>query len=340
MTRRTHTRVAIAAAVGGLVTAAGLLAGPQASAAPAPHQAPALQQSLAVHKLATTSQARAKIRDYWTPQRMRAAHTVTDVPSSSWRPTKVATGTPTVIKGAPAAKRQPKAASELGAPWTGGGKVAQTTGRVFMTLDGEDFSCSGSVVPAANKSLVTTAGHCVNEGPGDFVTNFEFVPGYNNGNAPFGEWSATEVGTTTQWATQGDFNYDVGFAVVAPLNGTFLSDAVGSQSVGFNTARGQQAYIFGYPAEAPYTGNELDYAAGVTGNDTVGGSNDLSIKTNLTGGCSGGPWFQGFDESTGTGTQVSVNSFSYTNQANVLYGPYFGSVIQSTYNEMSTEQAD
>lgn len=332
MTRGTRTRVAIAAAVGGLVAAAGLLAGPQATAAPVAHHAAPF------HQMATSSQARAAIRDYWTPQRMRAARPLAEAPSSSWHPSKVATGKPTVIKGGPAARKRPRAGSNLGGPWTGGGTVVKTTGKVFMTLDGVDYQCSGSVVPAANKSLVTTAGHCVNEGPGAFVTNFEFIPGYQNGQAPYGEWAATEVGTTNQWSQQGDFNYDVGFAVVAPLNGAYLSDAVGSQNIGFNQARGQQAYAFGYPAESPYNGQVLDYASGVTGNDTLGGSNDLSLKTDMTGGCSGGPWFQGFNESTGVGTQVSVNSFGYTSQPDVLYGPYFGSVIQNTYTQMSNEQ--
>jgi V8-like Glu-specific endopeptidase len=38
---------------------------------------------------------------------------------------------------------------------------------------------------------VSTAGHCVNEGPGDFATNWAFVPAYNNGSAPFGTWNRT-----------------------------------------------------------------------------------------------------------------------------------------------------
>ncbi|QGN32814.1 serine protease [Microlunatus sp. Gsoil 973] len=334
MTRRNRLAAPIAAAVGGLVTAAGLLAGPQATAAPQHHNvAPA-------HQLATTQQARAKVRDYWTPQRMRAAHTLKVGPSSSWHPDKVAQGKPTIVKGANGHGKNRSSSTNTGGPWTGGGKVVATTGKVFMTLQGVDYVCSGSVVPAQNKSVVTTAGHCVNEGPGDFVTNFEFVPGYNNGRAPYGEWSATEVATTGQWAQQGDFNYDVGFAVVAPLNGRYLTDAVGSQAIGFNQARGQQVYAFGYPAAAPYNGQTLDYASGVAGNDTYGGSDDLSLKTNLTGGCSGGPWFQNFDESTGTGTQTSVNSFGYTSQPNVLYGPYFGSVIQNAYNQVQVEQVD
>jgi hypothetical protein len=334
MTRRNRLAAPIAAAIGGLITAAGLLAGPQAEAAP--HHS---NVSTTRH-VATTQRAQAKVRDYWTPQRMRAARTMNVHPGKSWKPASVAKGEPTIVKGSKGRGKHKQSSTNIGGPWTGGGKVVQTTGKVFMTLQGVDYVCSGSVVPAQNKSVVTTAGHCVNEGPGDFVTNFEFVPGYHNGQAPYGEWSATEVATTSQWAQQGDFNYDVGFAVVAPLNGQYLTDAVGSQAIGFNQARGQQVYAFGYPAAAPYDGETLDYASGVAGDDTYGDSDDLSLNTNLTGGCSGGPWFQNFDESTGVGTQTSVNSFGYTSQPNVLYGPYFGSVIQNAHDQVQVEQVD
>ena len=50
----------------------------------------------------------------------------------------------------------------------------------------------------------------------------------------------------------------------------------------------------------------------------------------MTGGSSGGPWFRDFNGSAGT--QVSVNSFGYRGEKNAMYGPYFGSVIQSLYN--------
>jgi hypothetical protein len=45
----------------------------------------------------------------------------------------------------------------------------------------------------------------------------------------------------------------------------------------------------------------------------------------MTGGSSGGPWF------LGSGAQNSVNSFGYNNIPNVMFGPYYGSVAQTTY---------
>jgi hypothetical protein len=55
----------------------------------------------------------------------------------------------------------------------------------------------------------------------------------------------------------------------------------------------------------------------------------------MTGGSSGGPWLSGYDESTGLGTLTSVNSFTYNlgPDANKMFGPYLGSVVQAVYQE-------
>jgi hypothetical protein len=46
----------------------------------------------------------------------------------------------------------------------------------------------------------------------------------------------------------------------------------------------------------------------------------------MTGGSSGGGWIVGSN-------LYSVNSYGYSNQRNVMYGPYQGSVAQSLYNQ-------
>jgi V8-like Glu-specific endopeptidase len=307
------------------------LAGPTAQASPGDTARTDL------HPAATGRTEQHKVSSYWTADRMRSAKPRKVSPGTDWRPSSVRTGTATVVKGQPAKKKPvPTAGSYLGGPWTGGGAVVRTSGKVFFTEDGLDYVCSGSVVPAANKSTVTTAGHCVNEGPGAYVTNFAFVPAYNNGSAPYGVWSAKALATTTQWRSSGDINYDVGFAVVGQVNGRYLSDVVGSQSIGFNQPRGHLLYAFGYPQAAPYDGSRLDYCAGTAGNDTIGGTNDQRLACNMTGGSSGGPWLDQFSTSTGTGVQVSVNSFGYNIDKNAMYGPYFGSVVQSTYNTVQS----
>ena len=45
----------------------------------------------------------------------------------------------------------------------------------------------------------------------------------------------------------------------------------------------------------------------------------------MTGGSSGGGWIVG-------NNVMSVNSYGYSNQPNVMFGPYLGSVAQSVYN--------
>jgi V8-like Glu-specific endopeptidase len=252
--------------------------------------------------------------------------TTTSAPATS------ATATP-----APAASARLRAANSGGSPWTGGGAVVKTTGRVFFTYQGRNASCSGSAVTSANKSVVLTAGHCVKLG-GAFHTNWVFVPGYDNGARPFGTWAAVKLLTTPQWNASEDTNFDVAAAVVAPLQGRTLVDVVGGQGVAFNQPRRQQMYAFGYPAAAPYDGSKLIYCSGRAFDDALL-SKDLGLTCNMTGGSSGGPWFRDFNESTGLGTQNSVNSFKYNFAPNWMFGPYFGVEAQAVYQSAQSTNA-
>ena len=65
-------------------------------------------------------------------------------------------------KAAPAAL--PWTSEEITTPYTQ--QPTSTHGKVFFTLGGNDYVCSGTALLSGNKSVVWTAGHCVNEGPG------------------------------------------------------------------------------------------------------------------------------------------------------------------------------
>jgi V8-like Glu-specific endopeptidase len=208
--------------------------------------------------------------------------------------------------------------------------VTKTAGRVFFTFQGQSASCSGDAVTSGNKSVVVTAGHCVKY-QGTWHTNWIFVPGYDNGNAPYGQWAARKTLTTPQWEASEDLNYDVGVGVVDQLGGQSLTDVVGSQGIAFNQPKNQDMYTFGYPAEAPYDGTKLDYCSGPTFTDFLT-SQDHGMACDMTGGSSGGPWFIDFAEGSGTGQQNSVNSFGYTFLPGYMFGPYFGSDVQNLYN--------
>ncbi|MEV7548849.1 peptidase [Amycolatopsis sp. NPDC089917] len=305
--KRTAFRTGILAALTGLaVTALTAVASP-AQAAPAHHRA------------AVDAQA---VSAYWTPERMRSAVPIEQLVSApAFTPKDVAKGKSTIIQSMP----------NGGGAWTGAGKVVQTAGRVFFTMGGRNASCSGDAVTSANGSVVITAGHCVKY-QGAWHTNWTFAPGYDNGKTPYGTWAAKSTLTTPQWEASEDMNYDVGAAVVNPLNGQKLTDVVGAQGIAFNQARNQSMYTFGYPAAAPYDGTKLIYCSGSTFTDFLL-TKDHGMSCDMTGGSSGGPWFLNFSEATGAGVQASVNSFGYNFLPGYMFGPYFGTDAQNLYDK-------
>ncbi|MFF8261108.1 trypsin-like serine peptidase [Streptomyces virginiae] len=270
---------------------------------------------------------------FWTAERMREATPldVTAVPGAARTPVATFAAPTAIAPTAAVSAAAPTAFPQAGGAWTGGGAVVKTSGRVFFTMGGRTASCSGNSITSANGSTVMTAGHCVKY-QGAWHTNWVFVPAYNNGSAPYGQWSATKTFATDQWAASEDMNMDVGLAVVAPLNGQTLSQAVGAQGVLFNGGYNKKMYSFGFPAAAPYDGTKLVYCSGNSGKDFLL-TKDHGLGCNMTGGSSGGPWFQDFNEATGLGTQVSVNSFGYTFLPNRMYGPYLGNEAKAAYDK-------
>lgn len=264
------------------------------------------QAGVATSSAATTEAAEDRVTSYWTIQRMRNAEAADRPAASTASNSSVQRGAPTKVAAAPAAA------------------VVATTGKVFFTLGGVNYVCSGAATSSSNRDVVTTAGHCVNEGPGAFATNWAFVPAYDNGSRPYGTWTARALVTTNAWANQGDINYDGGFAVMNTLNGSHLTDVVGGQGIAFNLARGLSYSAYGYPAAPPFDGETLQSCSGTASDDVYGGTQSQSIPCNMTGGSSGGPWL--------TGASInSVNSFGYTGVPNRMFGPYFGTQIQSAY---------
>ena len=324
----TSTRT-LATSLMSLTTAAlfALCSAGQAMAAPA---SPDTKDVAGVSSAAVTDAGGA---EYWTPERMRSAipadvlakKAVERQKSSPAVLPEQAKGPETKIQGS-APQIQAKAnASETPVPHIG---------KVFFTLGGTNYVCSANSVASANRNTVSTAGHCLNEGPGAFATKFTFVPAYQNGSAPYGKWTAKALYAPTQWSSSGSMEYDTGFAVMSQLNGRNLADVVGASGVSFNAARGLAYKAFGYPAASPFNGESLKSCSGTATNDPYNPQfNSQGIPCNMTGGSSGGPWFIGTSSS---GYQNSVNSYGYGSNSTKMYGPYWGSVIQQAYNTASS----
>ncbi|MGR6913897.1 trypsin-like serine peptidase [[Actinomadura] parvosata] len=312
---------------------------------------------------AADSQAeRRTVAQYWTAQRMLAAQPL-DAPAPRRTQSRgPSEGDPWATRGGSSATtrrspwttrgaswsvggttpvttaRQSLIPNSRGLRWTDGGAVVRTTGRVFFTTaQGGNASCSGSAVTSANESVVITAGHCVKLN-GAAHRNWVFVPAFDNGRRPFGTWVASAMLTTQQWNAREDINFDMAAVVVAPLDGRTLTDVVGGQGIAFNQARQRQMFAFGYPAAEPFDGSRLIYCSGRAFNDTVM-TRDQGLRCNMTGGSSGGPWFQNFDESTGLGWLNSVNSFTYNFAPNFMFGPFFGDEAMAVYRAAQNTDA-
>lgn len=279
--------------------------------------------SPAVHPMASSRAEAAELQRLWTPARMRRAVPLDGIVALESRP-------PRAVRGGPPAET-PATSPSTGAAWASGGKVVHTAGRVFFTYQGQPASCSGDAVTGANQSTVITAGHCVRLG-GAWHKDWVFVPGYHDGQAPYGKWTARRTLTTPQWEAREALDYDVGAAVVAPLGGRTLTSVVGGQGIAFNQKRRRPMYAFGYPADTPYDGSRLVYCSGTVKDDTAK-THDLGLTCDMTAGSSGGPWFLRFDETTGTGIQNSVSSFKYDAAPTEMFGPYFGADAEALYHK-------
>jgi len=263
--------------------------------------------------------------------------TPTPTPTPAPTPTAVAsTSVPTTSTPAVPVVAHPAVPVTSGTQWTQGGLVARTTGKVFFTLAGVDYACSGSAIASPNGSTVLTAAHCV-EGDLGYATHWVFVPGYDQGSTPYGVFPAVSMSALPGFtAPARDMTQDVAFVKVGPnAAGQTLAQAVGGQQIGFDGTAVADVRALGFPAAKPYTGLLLEECAGPVAVDPRG-SGDLGLACALTGGSSGGPWLTDLDPGTGAGRVVSVTSFGYTNLPGRLFGPPLGPAAQQLFATVST----
>lgn len=264
------------------------------------------------------------VLDYWTTERMRTARPLESV----IQPTPFSAGT---AQDAQPATQSVTGHHSTGQRWTSGGAVTRTTGKVFLTLDGRDLTCSATVVPAENRDTVITAGHCLKDGTGSWVDNWTFVPGYDDGEAPYGRYVARETLVPEQWSAEADDSFDFGVAVLHTSDSDeHVQDRTGAQRIAFGDHSGQQTYAFGYPSTDGFDGRGLRYCSGRPEADQRG-TTASGMPCDMTEGSSGGPWLTDFDTSSGKGTVTSVISFKYADDSAVQYGARLGEEANRLY---------
>lgn len=216
----------------------------------------------------------------------------------------------------------------------------RVSGAVFLALRHQRgvARCSGTSVSAGNRSLVFTAGHCVFDRrwlSGKWV----FIPGYHEGQRPFGVFPAKWLGTTQPWQQEGSENADVGAAVVTRNeHGQTLADAVGAAGIAWGLPPRQRFDIHGYPVAPPYNGasqrlcSQTPYLGHDLSSFFWSGPLNLAVSCPVTGGASGGGWL------IGGNTLNSVTDYGHPEDPDTAYGAYFGAAVRDLYRQAAKQR--
>ena len=214
----------------------------------------------------------------------------------------------------PAAADLPAGFAGPDAPLSGRSTVFDglpSVGALFLT-DAAGHSthhhlCTASVVASAVGNVIATAAHCLSNPadglPASSTAPVLFVPGYHDGQEPYGEWAASRVLVDPHWAADSDPDYDVAFVLVHRVGaapGARLADLVGAQAVGFDRQRPVPVGAVGYP-----TATERPVAC----RNTLTAYSPTQSEFDCAGfadGSSGGPLLADVDPGTGRGTLVGV----------------------------------
>jgi hypothetical protein len=316
----------------------------------------------------------ARTQTFWTPERMAAATPLDVAPAVTTLRRRTAPATPVTGADAPDADAPDADAPDVVQPTAGSGKadraprakrlkrpwkarphkrpystlLERTTAKVFFEQNGSLHVCSGTVANSPTKNMVSTAGHCLSDGRGTWSGHVMVVPGYSSkrarsGDAPYGEWVARDLFTTTEWHVHGNILQDIGYIVVRRNAGRRVVDAVGGVGTRWGLKRNKRYVARGYPADPPFNGwNQFRCGPGrKTANDdpsrgALPGPATMAIKCNMTGGSSGGGWT--FKAANGRVFQNGLNSYTYEGSRRRMYGPYFGGAAKRLYYFTVREQ--
>jgi len=204
-------------------------------------------------------------------------------------------------------------------------------GKVFFQQGIFTYVCSGSV---SADNFVWTAGHCVYDNvKGRFSENFQFIPGYEDGDYDDGKYVATELFATQGWI-DGSIGYDY---ALASMDGN-VQAAVGGYNfqLSVNNEPDSTTYeSYGYPAGAPFDGT-IDHTckSGGCGRDHFVSPPTVYIECDSTGGCSGGPWLIANSTAASGYNFGGLNSYNYGGSSR-MYSPYLDSDTETFWHSVT-----
>src|SRR6267154_1746321 len=178
-------------------------------------------------------------------------------------------------------------------------------GKLFFTWQGNDYvGSAGSIF----LEVLLTAAHNIYDG-GEWSTNILYYPGY----PVYGQsWGWTRTAIFTAWQNNNDFAYD--YAMI--LTSTSMAPVGSMGSIRNLSPQGLTWTAIGYPAAAPYPGNQMYQTTGAY----ISGTTQITMANNdMTRGSSGGNWLT---SQAGVNYVNGVQSHRPSNQPTVAVSPY------------------
>jgi V8-like Glu-specific endopeptidase len=204
-------------------------------------------------------------------------------------------------------------------------------GALFSTSGGRlgTHFCTASVVDSPAGDLLVTAAHCVAGYSGTAPAGLAFVPGYDDGTAPYGVWTVTRIFVDSAWASTANPDDDVAFLAVAQSGGdTAIENVTGGERLGIGQPSTDIVRVTGYPD---------------TQNQPISCRNRTSAFSpgqmqfdcgNYTDGTSGSPFLIDMAADAGTGTVIGVIGGYQQggDSANISYSATFGPNVAALYD--------
>jgi len=201
---------------------------------------------------------------------------------------------------------------------------------------GGDHFCTASVVASPGRDLLLTAAHCIHGGTGgSYRQDIVFIPGYRDGQAPFGIWTPAQLVVAPQWVSSSDPDLDVGFVVLKRHDGNNIEGVLGANQLGIDPGYRNLVRVTGYPASA-------DAPIACANWTSKQSATQLRFECGgFTGGTSGSPWVTHFNPQTRTGTIVGVLGGYQEggSTADTSYSCYLGDAVQRLYRQAVADEA-
>jgi hypothetical protein len=126
----------------------------------------------------------------------------------------------------------------------------------------------------------------------------------------------------------------MGVAIMNPRNGWKIVAYFGGQGFRANIGKNVWENTFGYPAEGPFDGGNLDECWGTSSPEwqvLFWSSETIKVPCDMTRGESGGPWLNGWDGNWGYLNGINSRIDQIVGPT-VTFSPYFDDTAVSLFN--------